>query len=223
MATTYPTNGFISAHLRLPANPTRQPTHLTSWPITTSKIYQNAGVFNPGLRREASSASFPNTLPHRSQTLAFCSPFVPQGKPDRDHISRSSPPTEDQSSGILMASLGPFTENISDGQTSLGFQVSICARSCEFLLFDSSISPKFSPTYLFIFCPLCWFLLDLVLPFNHLPNFSPQKEKREGDEIGGLSSLQISHLVSLLSLSVNVPWIKQNCNQAQIIEVGNKE
>lgn len=46
-----------------------QPAHLTSWPITTFKIYkENAGMSNPGLGRETSPASFLNTLPCGSQT-----------------------------------------------------------------------------------------------------------------------------------------------------------
>lgn len=69
LATSYPTNGLVSAHWRLSASHfPRQPAHFTSWLITTFKIYkENTGMFNPGLG-ETSSISFPNTLPHRSQT-----------------------------------------------------------------------------------------------------------------------------------------------------------
>lgn len=93
LATSYPTNGLVSAHLRLPAShPAIQPAHLTSWPITTFQIYkENAGMSNPGLGRETSPASFPNTLPCRSQTAVIFS-FDSQGKPDRDHVSESSSP-----------------------------------------------------------------------------------------------------------------------------------
>lgn len=43
--------------------------------------------------------------------------------------------------------------------------------------------------------------LDLQ-PFTY---FSPQKEKREGDEAGSASSLNVSHLASIPSPSVDVP------------------
>lgn len=112
LATSYPTNGLVSTHLRLPAShPAIQPAHLTSWPITTFKIYkENAGMSNPGLGRETSPASFPNTLPCRSQTTVIFS-FDSQGKPDRDHVSESSS-IEHQSCGILITSLSPSPGNI---------------------------------------------------------------------------------------------------------------
>lgn len=81
LATSYPTNGLVSAHLRLPAShPVSQPAHLTSWPITTSKLYkENTGMSNPGLGREAFSASFPNPSPCRSQTTVVFFPLTPKG------------------------------------------------------------------------------------------------------------------------------------------------
>lgn len=51
-------------------------------------------MFNHGLRREAFPASFPNTLPCKSQTLVVFF-FESQGKPDRVHISERSPPSRE--------------------------------------------------------------------------------------------------------------------------------
>lgn len=70
LATSYPTNGLVSAHLRLSASHSMsQPAHLTSWPITTFEIYkENAGMSNLGLGKETSPASFLNFLPCGSQT-----------------------------------------------------------------------------------------------------------------------------------------------------------
>lgn len=114
LATSHPTNGLVSAHLRLSASHSMsQPAHLTSWPITTFEIYkENAGMSNLGLGKETSPASFLNSLPCGSQTGVIFFFFDSQGKPDRDHVSESSSPIQHQSCGILIASLSPSPGNI---------------------------------------------------------------------------------------------------------------
>lgn len=116
LATSYPTNDLVSAHLRLSAShSTSQPAHLTSWPITTFKIYkENAGMSNPGLGRETSAIVFPTLylVGAKLQSFFFFFSFGSQGKPDRDHVSESSSPIQHQSCGILIASLSPSPGNI---------------------------------------------------------------------------------------------------------------
>lgn len=112
LATFYPTNGFVSAPFRQSAShPVSQPAHLTSWPITMCKTYKNTGMANPGPGRKIIWASVPNTLHCRSQTSVTFS-FDSQGKPDRDHSSKSSSSIELRNCGILIASLSPNPENI---------------------------------------------------------------------------------------------------------------
>lgn len=45
----------------------------------------------------------------------------------------------------------------------------------------------------------------------------------ERDRAGGTSSLTVSHLASMPPLPVEMPYSKQNCNQASITGVARRE
>lgn len=114
LATSYSTNGLVSAHSRLSAShSTSQPAHLTSWPITTFKIYkENTAMSNPGLGRETSPWFSQHVTLQEPNGSHFFFPFDSQGKPDRDHVSESSSPLQHQSCGILTASPSPSPGNV---------------------------------------------------------------------------------------------------------------
>lgn len=208
----------LTAAYQPPRQPANQPAHLTSWPITTFKIYkENAGMSNPGLRREAFPASFLNTLPCKSQTLVvllvclFFVFFESQGKPDRVHVSESSPPSREPELWYFNSLSQPLPwEHIIMWSLVMGkphwvsrFESVPEVESSSLLMIPNR--PHFLSFYVYV-CLLYLVLsygpgLDLQ-PFTY---FSPQKEKREWDEAGSVSSLNVSHLASIPSPSVDVP------------------
>lgn len=114
LATSYPTNGLVSAHWRLSAShSTSQPAHFTSWLITTFKIYkENTGMSNPGLGEKPPPLVFPTLYLTGAKLQSVFFPFDSQGQPDRDHVSERSSPIRHQSCGVLTASLRPSPGNI---------------------------------------------------------------------------------------------------------------
>lgn len=194
----------------------------TSWLLTTFKLYkENAGMSNPGLGEKPPPFAFPtrNLTGAKLQSCCCCFfLFDSQGQPDRDRVSESSSPIRHQSCGILTACLSPplgtyYYAIISDGQTSLGFQVWVCARVESFPFLTTPDLPPFPLIRcLFLSSRLGSFLLTgACSPTLYLLLIPERRKGRRWDRKHELPAdlSHGSHAISLCSCAL----CQQKCNQ----------